>query len=489
MAISRNLIAIAMAPLLVSATPEKDAKGQCDGLAQADLSLISAAPTRIVRTSLVETSSGGYCEVDAYVAPRVRLGMRLPISRWNHKLLFQGCGGFCGDVDLTRADDALNRGYAVSTTDMGHRSTALDGLWAYGSTEAKRDFADRATHVATLASKAIVERFYGRSAERSYFRGCSTGGRQGLIAAQRYPTDFDGIVVGAPPLYYLRGTGVQLLSSVKAGRALDASDVRLLSESVMAVCDGIDGQRDGVIADPRVCRFDPDVLTCRKTSDRTCLASAKVEAIKRIYSGPVGSSADPDLIRGPELGSELNWIGTYIPSGNGSPAAYQAFIGDLFRYLAFDPDAGPTWTIDDFDMTADLPRLQARDSMFSADNPDISAFVARGGKLLHYHGWADQSVVPASSLRYATEVSALKASQAVDRAYRLFMVPGMNHCIAGPTIQPMDYLSALEDWVERDKPPQQFVIRRQAPNNKDLKVLPEQAIPAIKSAPANRVTR
>jgi pimeloyl-ACP methyl ester carboxylesterase len=437
---------------------------RCSAIKRTDFSKLADAPTQIISSRQTEIANDlpAYCEVEGYVAPQVRFAVRLPAA-WNGKLLVQGCGGFCGQTMVQNANDALRRGYAVAHTDMGHYSSPLDGKWAYNNRQAEIDFGYRATHVTTIVAKALTNHFYGKRQQRTYFRGCSTGGRQGLMAAQRFPNDFDGIIAGAPVIYYGQGTGLQLMWSVRANLdgigkpILDAQAVSLLSKAAVKACDANDGLRDGIVGNPGSCSFDPAALRCKPGTSSSCLSSAQVETARKIYEGPRDSAGRALFVGGAEHGSEPNWLGNYI-GVNGNPPLYEQFIGDLFRYIAFDEDPGPTWQPADLDFDRDPARLGAMERVIGARNPDLRAFKAAGGKIIQYHGWRDQSVVPMVSVDYYGQVMrAMGGSSATQDFYRLFMMPGMDHCTGGTGPDSFDYLTALEDWVERGRAPDMLV--------------------------------
>ena len=241
---------------MVLATPALAASAdQCKALTTTDFGRLEDAPTRILAASSIAAKDGipDHCKVEGYVAPQVGFELRLPMSDWNGKVVTQGCGAMCGELMGSSACvEAAARGYACVTTDMGHKALPYDGKWAYNNPGAEIDFGHRATHVATVAAKAIAESFYNTPPKRAYFRGCSTGGRQALVAAQRYPYDFDGIIGGAPVLYQLMGPPLQLFWGATANLdtagkpILDVAKLPMIAKAVMKACDANDGVRDGV---------------------------------------------------------------------------------------------------------------------------------------------------------------------------------------------------------------------------------------------------
>lgn len=435
-------------------------ESQCEGLARQDFSLLPDASTHIIRSASVsaENDVPAHCQVRGYVSSSIEFELRLPLESWNGKFLKRGCGGFCGFVGIAACNNHLKDGYACIASDMGHTSTALDAKWAYNDIQAEIDFGYRATHVVTVAGKAITEAFYGNAPERSYYMGCSTGGRQGLVEAQRFPYDFDGIVAGAPVINET-GAGMQLLWTVVANRDADgnqilpASKTPMIHRAVIAKCDMNDGIEDGLIGDARDCDFEPEELLCPAGDRDTCLTQEQVDVVSKIYEGPVNSDGMALYTGGAQRGSELNWAGNYI-SEDGSLSVYESFMSDLFRYLGFYPDPGPSWQQTDFDFDEDYKRLGMMETIYSGSNPDLRKFKESGGKVLVYQGWRDQSVVPLNIIDYyETTMKTMGGQDATQEFFRLFMIPGMNHCSGGDGAYAVNYLEYMEDWVENGNAP------------------------------------
>ena len=461
-------------------------QARCEAFVTEDFSAVPEAAAHLLAVSWSAPTSNqaGYCEVSGYVAPSVGFGMRLPAKNdWNGRFLLRGCGGFCGDVWIERCSDAVERGYACIASDMGHKSTALDAKWAYNDRQAEIDFAFRATHVTAVAGKAITARYYDAAAKYNYYQGCSTGGRQGMVAAQSFPEDFDGIIAGAPVINET-GAGIQLAWNVlanldEAGKPiLDADDLPIIHAAAVKHCDADDGREDGIIDDPRGCDFDPASLVCKRGNANACLTPAQVEVANKIYQGPVDENGESLQLGGLMKGSELNWT-AYIGTED-NPALYAGFMGDLFRYMAYAEDPGPNWQLGSLPFTQDRSAFGVMERLYTGTNPDLRRFKRRGGKLLVYHGWRDQSVIPFFSLDYhAIATRAMGGKQATDEFYRLFMIPGMNHCQGGPGPWEIDYLTAMEAWVERGEAPAKLVGR----NTRDGKIVMERDIPLHVVAP------
>jgi feruloyl esterase len=454
--------ASAVTLLAALALPARAAAPDCAALLQASFAGLPDAPTTLASAVPVPATPDlpAHCAVRGIVAPAVNFELRLPVD-WNGKFLHQGCGGLCGQVQPATCDDALARRYAVAVTDMGHAGQPWESAWARDNLPAEIDFAYRATHVVTVAAKAIIARHYGRPAARSYFRGCSTGGRQGLVEAQRFPADFDGIIAGAP---VLDETGVAALHLMWSGRAnlddagrplLQPVHVDLLHRAVLAACDGRDGSKDGILEDPRRCDFDPAALACEgDTPGPGCLTTAQQAAVRRLYDGARDSRGAVLFPGGLARGSEYEWVPNFV--GKNGPAVFAPGgpVAELYRNLIFLPDP-PADAAPVFDFDRDPPRLALMESLYTARNPDLRAFRARGGKLILYHGWDDAEIPPALMLDYfATLQAAMGGPKATDGFARLYLLPGVAHCRRGPGADTADWLTHLERWVEEGRAPE-----------------------------------
>lgn len=429
----------------------------CAALPAADFSRVIDAPTHLTSAKTVAAAGDApaYCEVEGFVAPQVGILARLPLSGWNGRFLETGCGGFCGMFNFISLCDApLRRGYACIATDMGHRGNEAEGVeWAYNNPQAVIDFAFRATHVTALAGKAIVERFYGRKPDRSYFHGCSCGGRQALVEAERFPYDFDGIVVGAPALSYVDVTlefALRARDLYANGKPLfDAKSIALLGAAVVARCDLNDGVKDGLIGDPRGCRFDPQSIACAGGATDGCLTPAQVTAARAFYAEQRSKSGVTLGQKAMAPGSETSVLGMAD-----IPLMTPRFYEDFFKYMALRPNPGPSWTFAQFDLDRDYQRLGEIHMLMDADNPDFSRFKAAGGKLIYYHGWGDGALSPLNSIAFYQTIERTMGGRAqTDDFLRLFLVPGMDHCSGGKGAWDIDYLAYLETWVERGKAP------------------------------------
>jgi len=448
-------------------------------LAQADCaSLVSARVVegRVTTAVSVPAANGlpAYCRVVVAIKPAINFELRLPIEGWNGKFYMAGCGGFCGKVDADRPgytngiNHALKRGYAVSSMDSGHEGNAVwDGRWALNNRDAEIDWGHRAAHVTAEASKAIVQAFYGDKARYSYFAGCSTGGRMASMEAWRYPDDFDGIINGAPALDYTGLVATHLAWVVQANTdgsgkpILLPEAMKLVAAAVYAACDSVDGSKDGLIDDPRRCAWQPRSLACRGEASG-CLSPAEVKVLERWYGGVTDSRGKALYPGGIPLGSEPYWPAWL----GGSPSVGRRFADDFLRYMAFADDPGESYTALAFDFDRDPARLTPLAEIYNSDNPDLTAFRKRGGRMIIYHGWADPLVTPFKTLDYFAQVTARLGKDLVKETVRLFLLPGYDHCGlqqnpgAGDSEKDIDWLTALENWVEKGVAPEAIRMTR-----------------------------
>lgn len=457
----------------VAALPAQAADGApaCQELAQAGFAATPDAPAQILGAELVPAAADqpALCRVQGVVGAATNFEMQLPAGRWNGKFLQAGCAGFCGRTMGWFCRDATARGYACIVSDLGHRSAlaspgapSLSALWAYGSDSAQIDHGFRASHATTVIGKAIATRFYGRAPDRSYFNGCSEGGREGLIAAQKFPWDFDGIIAGAPAMdmgrTFLSAAWYDRAMRDGAGRPLFApADLTLVRQAVLKACDRNDGVADGVIGDPRQCRFEAKSLACAVDRGVACLAAPQVEALETLIGGPRTSGG---VALAPGLSPAAAFARLLAPGTAGRSVA-ASYGEEFFRYMGFSPAPGPEWDLSAFDFERDYQRTGVADALLTATNPDLRRFRDAGGKLILYHGWDDHLIAPGFTTDYYETMRATMGGQtATDAFARLYMVPGMDHCAFGPGAWATDYLAYLEKWVEQDEAPAAVVAMR-----------------------------
>jgi feruloyl esterase len=440
------------------------AGASCESLAMAALPNATITMARVVEAGTFTPPAPGnaaaafralpaFCRVAAALRPTadsdIKIEIWMPTSGWNGKLQAVGNGAFNGAIAYPAMTTALAGGYATSSTDTGHVGGSAS--FALGHPEKVVDFGWRAVHEMTVASKRIIATYYDAAPKYSYWNGCSAGGRQALKEAQRFPADFDGIIAGAPGLDWT-GRAAQAVRVAKVlekneSARLSQAQAQLLHRTVVQTCDVLDGLKDGLIEDPTRCKFDPAVLQCNGAEGGECLTAAQVETVRLMYSDAVNPATKRE-IAGLAPGSELGW------SEKGWTASAQSTGLDQFRFIVFND---PAWDIQKFNFDSDLVRAEASDTI-NALEPNLKPFIERGGKLIQYHGWSDPQISPGNSTQYYTRVmEALGGANKVQHAYRLFMAPGMGHCGGGEGPSSFDTVSALEQWVEHGKPPDQIV--------------------------------
>ena len=408
-----------------------------------------------------------FCRVEGQILPEIRFEVSLPTA-WNARLYMFGNGGYAGESlaaagRVARRNLAVAKGFAVAQTNTGH-DAAREPLASFaGNSQKLIDYAYRAVHVTALTAKRLARAYYDAPPARAFFDGCSTGGRQGLISAQRFPEDFDGIIVGAPVLDFV-GTMVHYsqVQRALATAPLSEEKVKLVAEQVYKKCDAIDGATDGLITDPRACRFDPaaDLPRCSATTSASaCLSDTDVASLKAIYGDVVsnGRQVFPGFPIGAEVfastqtGSRSGWDPWIIRSGQ--PSVSFIFSETFFKHMA---TPGTEMDVRTFDPDKDLARLERISTLLNATNPDLSAFRKRGGKMLMYFGWADAGLNPLMGLGYYDRVRETMGPQ-TSEFFRLFMMPGVFHCAGGVGPDSVDTLTPLVDWVERGIAPDRIV--------------------------------
>ena len=417
------------------------------------------------------------CRVIGTTSPSINFEVWLPLNGWNGNFHVSGNGGMAGVIGYGSMAAGLQRGYVVASTDTGHvrpDAGSFDASWALGHPELVTDFGHRALHMTAVNGKALTELFYNQSPKYSYYVGCSKGGQQGLMEAQRYPDDFDGIVAGNPANDWTRFyTGAHLWYSLATLRDtasyIPPSKLPLLADAVNAACDALDGLEDGVIDDPRQCRFEPETLTCPSNQDNnTCLTVAQVQTVKSIWAGATTSSGEtifPGLVPGGENGPGGGWE-TWVTGPEPFASLHWKAAEGFFKYMVFED---PDWNFRTFDFDNDLDFALAKvGAQLDSADPNLDRFRDRGSKLIVYHGWSDPDISPLGSINYYEDVLAYSGadnnrSQTLSETqefFRLFMVPGLGHCRGGPGYNHLDPLSALEEWVEADIPPRQILGSR-----------------------------
>ena len=457
-------------PLLTAALPAL-AQTPCEKLASLKLpgATITAAEsigagaykTQMSPNPIVQVPA--FCRVAATLRPTADSSIDVEIwlpDNWNGKYQAVGNGGWAGDINnFPVMAQALAEGYATSSTDTGHKGR--DAKFAPGHPEKLVDYAYRAVHEMTVHAKAVISARYGRAAKLSYWNGCSTGGRQGLEEAQRYPADYDGIIAGAPANYHIHlhafDMKVAAVNQKDEAHLVPANKLAMLHAAVVAACDHLDGVKDGLLGNPKTCHFDPATLLCKSGDTAFCLTSAQLESVQAMYA-PAKRKDGTLIYPGMPYGGENGWTRMFNADPFTTPAA------DTFRYVLAE---NPSWDLHSFDLDRDVAATDAKAGYLNAVNPDLRAFRDRGGKLLMYHGWADQLISAENSINYRASVEA-KLGGNPDNFLRLFMVPGMMHCRAGDGPNQFNAVGALERWKESSEPPAQILATHVSNNVVDM---------------------
>jgi feruloyl esterase len=412
-----------------------------------------------------------FCRVAATLRPSADSDIKIEVwlpEQWNTKLVAVGNGGWNGAIQTASMVPMLERGYAVTGTDTGHAGSSMDGSFAYKHPEKLRDFGWRAVHEMTLTAKAIVDAYYTPALTRSYWNGCSSGGKQGLKEAQMFPEDYDGIVAGAPAVPWTHLSAASLAVGratlpVDSPRYLSREKLKLLNDAVLKACDTLDQVQDGLIEDPRACTFEPKSLQCSAESSTTCLTAPQVSAANQIYGALRNPRTNEYTYAGFSKGSELAWG---LLAGGPRPLG---IANDHFRFVVFE---NPDWNFMTMDFDKDVTRadeIDAKGAQLNAAHPDLDAFRRRGAKLLMYHGWADGLIPAQNSIDYFEAVLTRDDKQRkpdalirLQKDVRLFMAPGVGHCGGGTGPDRFDALSALEQWVEHGRAPDMILAEGRA---------------------------
>ena len=444
-----------------------NAVAPCASLTSVDLATDVGEKTSITAASEV-AGQHPYCRVTGTIARTIKFEVRLPLSGWTQRFLHTGCGGLCGmiRIDTGGAEGCTpvtDGSVALAATDMGHQG--MGDEWGENADQ-RVDFAWRGNHLTALAAKALIRTFYGQAPRYSYFSGCSDGGREALIEAQRFPQDFDGIAAGAPALNFTiqnsfhHGWLAKSNTGADGKALLSAVDMAPLHAAVMKACDGLDGLVDGQITDPRQCRFDPAVIRCSADyQPGKCLTGEQVTAARAIYEG-ARSPSGKRLEVGPIMpGSELEWVGVFVPrEKSGAIMSTMMALGTI-NHLLFTPNR--TYTIGSFPFTeAMFAELESARQLYNADNPDLAGFAAHGGKLLLWHGWSDPHISPQNTIDYYARVGRRMGAAKRQTFVRMFLLPGMGHCMGGDGPNQFPLLASLMAWVETGNAPDVLIAHR-----------------------------
>jgi feruloyl esterase len=437
-------------------------------------------PDVTVASVTPESAPVSHCKVAGVIGPEINFELLLP-DDWNGKFVFGGGGGFVGSVINTSLMlGSLQAGYATVGTDTGHKGHPLDANWALNNMERIVNFGHQAVHRTTVTAKALTMAYYHKDLARSYFFGCSRGGGQALMEAQRYPADFDGIVAGAPAYNWTMGMGATMIQNMQTmypdpknlqEAIVGPKEQELIASSYLNICDEQDGIKDGILNDPRQCLFDVATLLCKGEKKDSCLSQEQLIAVKTYYGGPKDSEGN-SLYYGFPFGGETGkggwsrWITGGLKyseiagfqegistefSAPTVPNAQYPFATNFMKYLVYH---NPDWTYKNYSFDTYREDSKLVGETLNATNPDLSAFRKRGGKLLMYTGWSDAAISALATIGYYEEVLAHDNTAASD--VRLFMMPGVEHCFGGPGASWVNWLDELDKWVETGRAPDQI---------------------------------
>jgi hypothetical protein len=422
-----------------------------------------------------------FCRVSVEARPStdsdIKIEVWLPVSDWNGRFQGRGNGGFAGEIDYHALALAVHEGYATAGTDTGHAASGTDARWALGHPEKITDFGYRAIHEMTQTAKAVTREFYGNHLQHSYFAGCSNGGRQALMEAQRFPADYDGLIAGAPANFWTH----LLTSAVWDAQATTSEEASYIpsrklpaiARAVNEACDAQDGVTDGIVNDPRKCHFDPAAMLCKTENSDQCLTAPQVTALKKLYEGAhdsQGSKIFPGLLPGAEdgPGGWSLWITGQAPGKSLLFALGNGFYGDMVYDQA-------DWSYRGADLGEAVKAADAKMTKnMNATEANLGAFQARGGKLIMYHGWDDPAISALNSIDYYHSVVSAMGPNNADAFVRLYMAPGMQHCGGGPGPDsfgqegpsPMEKDArhsaqlAIEQWVEKGVEPSAIIAAK-----------------------------
>jgi feruloyl esterase len=476
---------VAMVLPAFGAYGQKPPAQTCEGLAQLEFTgakIVSAqtfaagafpAPQNMAfwmgETAAFYKTLAAFCRVVAEAEPSgdssIKIEVWMPAEGWNGKLLGEGNGGFAGEIGHFGLGNALKQGYAAVGTDTGHAAVGTDATWAIGHPEKVADYGYRGIHEMTRVAKEAIKAFYGSAPQHSYFGGCSNGGRQALMEAQRFPEDYDGILAGAPANNFThlltKALADAQATTLDPASYIPSSKLPAIAGAVNAACDAQDGVSDGILNEPNKCKFDPAVLLCKEGDSEKCLTAAQVTTMKKLYAGPSDAKGNlifPGYLPGAEEGRG-GW-GTWITGPAPGKSLLFAFGGGYFSGMVYEK---ADWNYKDVSVDDALKAAEAKTAkVLDSNDPNLAAFKARGGKLIFYHGWADPGISARNTVNYFESVGSRMGGMERDAFVRLYMMPGVQHCAGGPG--PVSFGQypgadrkdaqhnvqlALEQWVEK----------------------------------------
>jgi Tannase and feruloyl esterase len=423
-----------------------------------------------------------FCRVVVQAAPSadsdIRIEVWLPVSNWNLKFQAHGNGGFAGDIDYVHLATSILSGYATANTNTGHSASGIDASWALGHPEKVTDFGYRAVHVMTVTAKEVIRAFYSSGPMTSYFLGCSNGGRQALMEAQRFPQDYNGILAGAPANYWshLVSSGLWDMQATTNDDAsyFPAAKIPAIAHAVNSACDAQDGVTDGVLNDPRKCNFKPETMLCKNGDANDCLTQPQIVALKKIYEGPhdpSGKKIFPGFLPGAEEG-QGGWPGWIVGPEKGK-SLIAAFTYGYFANMVYEK---PDWSFGKADFNESVKLADEKTAkILNATDANLAPFKSHGGKLILYHGWNDPAISAINSIDYFESVRAKLGPAETESFLRLYMLPGVQHCgdgsgadsfgalnSPGPKDAQHNVQTALELWVEKGTAPSSLTATKNA---------------------------
>jgi len=455
--------------------------GECSHLTMLKLPDVKVTEAVVVPAATTGPIRAAHCRVNGVIEKEIRFSLLLP-DEWNHKFMMGGGGGFVGTVD-NQARGSVNAGYATVGTDTGHQAPLAVASWALNDLERQLNFGYLAVHRTAETAKAILRTYYGSNETRAYFSGCSNGGRQALMEAQRYPDDFDGVVAGAPA-YDFMGIGAQFIKDIQAAfpdpRNASASlfpidTLKSVEAQVVDKCDAIDGVKDGLMEDPRQCKVDVSALTGLSDAQRAALKTIYGETRNKdgvIYPGqPFGGEGE-----GAGWSAWIVGVNPQMVASQQAPSLRFAFGTEMFKNFVF---SDPAWDYSRYEFSNWRKDTARAATFLNATNPNLDAFKAKGHKLLMWHGWSDPALTALGSIKYHDQV--VSHDPNAHDYFRMFMMPGVLHCAGGPGPDTADWAAAIDNWVEKGQAPDRVIARKVAAGGavsrtRPLCVYPQRAV-------------
>jgi hypothetical protein len=441
------------------------------------------AKVHITGTQELKTEQGTFCKISATLSPDIGVEVALPQTRWTQRMLQVGCGGLCGNINLSLSNasgcaPAMKGEFVVAATNMGHTGSMMDASWAEDP-QKRIDFAYRANHVTAQFTKALIRAYYGKQQKYSYFMGCSDGGREALTEAQRFPHDFNGISAGAPAAWFSQQNSFFHGWNVVANLRADGTPVllqnrlALIHEAALTHCPTLSGVKDGILQNPYACTFSRSWFT-QCTPDQNdksqCLTAEELNVVGKLYQGAAGNNGQQYVPGGLPVGSELRWP---VPATAEGSSMSEMMALPALQYVLMPGGKQNLGKVSDFLFNdQNFIRVAELASLYNATNTDLKPFKAAGGRLIVWHGLADDSISPAGTIAYFKGVQKFMGADNVDSFMRLFLLPGVAHCGNGEGPDQVDLLSALMSWTEQGKAPAKLMTGKTQPA--DMQPSPEQ---------------